>query len=736
MGRSVDSGVVTFGAVVLGVLAVFWASAELQAVGIAVPVVRSAAGLFLLLFAPGALLSRLVGIRMDRFGRFALFSVALSFGVLTAINLFVSFVLAPIGFERPLSFVPLATVLSVVLAVLLSLTCLNGTTMSIPRVRLTGSVPVIFLLLFLPVLSAVAVGGVDQYGTNAGMFLFVCAVIAVALLAATRYVPSTLYPLTLFSVSVSVLLHRNLLTDHVVGADVQASYFISNLLLRTNHWTPDLGGSMMSLSAVTSVPAAITMLTGLELAITFKLVYVFLFSLVPVGLFYVTGRVFDDRVALFGSLFFVFYHGSFYFTPGKQLVSELSVVAILLLFAYWGVDTAGRKVVLVVLAVTLISSHYGMTYALGGALLAASVGLLAVQWAVGDFDHDLSPWYPVALLGLATAFYAYSAPALVDRLASIPFGIADQLLTLAVTGTIPGSGASYLEGATRPLDSLRTYLYVLLTALIGLGLTRDVVGKLFQIRNGESPAHVEYTALAVPFFVFLGSTYVVIPNLLADRVYQMTLVLLAPYVALGHRTVVEGAGTLLGRVDVPERAGDARDRIAGAQWSLLAVLLAALLALNSGMAFSLAGAADTSSFDGGANDLTFTAPEREAAGWIAANVSDIERYDRMRPDGAETVPIYTEPRSFQLFRAVALSAYTNVELRYLKSRWRPTLYSGEVDKGYVFLRERSIEDGANADELPPSSLSRAQVRNLSATRNVVYASESAHVLESNTSVAS
>jgi len=733
MADSVDSDVVAFGAVVIGLLAVFWATPELQALGIAVPVVRPFAGLFLLLFAPGALLSRLVGVRPDRFGVYALFAITFSFAVLTLLNLFVSFVLAPLGVEESLSFLPLAGVLSAVLAALLTATHATGTTISIPRIRLDGPPVVVLGLVALPGLAAAAVVGVDQFGTHLGMFALVGAVIGVTLLAATRLLPASLYPLAVFSVSLSVLLHRNLLTDHVVGADIQASYFLSNLLLDTHHWAPDMGGAMMSLPVVTSVPASITMLTGLELATTYKVVYVFLFSLVPVGLFYVNSRVFDERIALFGSLFFAFYHGSFYFTPGKQLMSDLLVVAMLLLVVYEGVDTDAKKGALFVLAVTLISAHYGMTYALGVALVAAIAGLAAARRFVGDFEHDLSLWQPVVLLGLATAFYAYSAPDLVDRLGSLPFGIADQVVTLALTGAVPGSGASYVSGETGLLDSVRLYLYLLLTGLVGLGLARDVLGRLDRIRTGADPGYVEYTALAVPLFAFLGSSYVIIPNLWADRVYQLVLTVLAPYAAVGYVTVFGGAGAVLDRASVVASDGGVRRRFGGGHWTLLAVVLAAVLALNSGLAFAVAGTADASSFNAGANDLTFSAPERDAADWLVGNVTEIERYDRLRSDaGAETVPVYTEPRSYQLFRAVALPGYTNVETRYLKSRWRPTLFPAEVDEGYVFVRQRSVDADGRADDLPPSLLSGADVGNLSEPRNVVYVSESARILNSNT----
>lgn len=736
--RSNERGEIAFGAAVIGLVVIFWTSVELQSLGTPIGGVRAIAGIVLLLFVPGAILTRLFGFSTDRFGPFILFSVGFSFTVLVSVTLLASSVLPALGIVNPFSFLPLASILLAVLTALLLLGHLSETTVSIPRVRLSGPIPVILVLFALPSFSAAAVIGMEQFGTNLGMGLFVATVVGVVVLASTRYLPPTLYPLALFSVSISTLFHRNLLTDHVIGADIQVSYFISELVLRTHHWAPDMGGSMMVLAVVTSVPATFTAVTGVELAATFKVIYAFAFSLVPVGIFYATRRLFDDHVAFFGGLFFIIYHGSFYFTPGKQLLAELFVVIMILVFVQER-DTRYRNVALFVLLLALVFSHYGMTYVFGASLLVAYAGLEIGRRVVGDFDHRLSIWHPLAILATATAVYSIASPELIVTIGSIPLSLLDQLVTFVLTGVIPGSGASYAQNQAGLLSSLNLLVYLLLTAFVGLGLAWDSFTQLARIRRGEPPERIEYIALAVPLFGLLFASYFVAANLWADRVYQLVLTILSPYAAFGYTGLLGGLDELGSRIDAVRIGNVTRVSLGGGHWTFLAVLLGVLLTLNSGLAFSLAGTAQLSTFNAEANDLAFSTPEREAAHWLEGNVERIEQYDELRPRSDETeetgdfVYLYTDYSSFQLFRAVTLPGYTNVELEVLKGRWQPTVYPEAIGDGYVFIRERSVSDVENSDEVTSSSLSPSEVEEVVVPRNVIYTSNAARIAVSNNS---
>lgn len=711
----------------VGLLVGFWATIAVESVGISVPILRAVLGVFLLMFVPGALIARLLGIGTDSFGVFTLFSVGFSFVALALINVAASVFLPAVGVAEPLSLLPLSVFLTAVLTVLLGLEYATEIDAARFRADFAGPTSVLLLLLALPTVSAVAAVLMSQFETNVGMFVFVAAVIGVVLLASTRFIPTDLYPAVTFFVSLSTLLHRNLVTDSVVGADIQIVYFIADLIHQTHYWSPELGGSTLALPIVTAVPATFAMIAGIELATTFKVVYVLLFSFVPVGVFYVAREVFDETVGLFAGLFMLFYHGSFYFTPGKQLVSELFVVLLVLLYFRHGIDGGRKKLAAGLVAVGLVAAHYGMTYVFGMSLLVATAGLLAVERTIGDVDADLSLVHPVAFLAGATAWYAYASSELIATLSSIPPSLVGQLLSL-LSGVTEGAGASYVSEQSGVLRELNLYLYVLFTALIVLGLAWRVFTDLRAVRRGDDPEYVEYTAFAVPLFVFFGSSFFVIANLYADRVYQMVLPILAPFMAFGYQLVVGVVADALDRLSLPNAV--ALDGGTSSRWTVLAILLASFLALNSGMAFAVAGESGDFTFNSRAHDYAFSEAEREGGTWIKDNANVQLSVGRPDSDPGTETRVYTDRYSYQMFRSSMPSGYTTADIIRLKSEFQPRFYESTIGDGYVFIRQRGVVDPEPGERVPVGSLSRRNATEISETRNVVYTNDDAVVVES------
>lgn len=735
------------GAAVAGLFIMFWSVVLLEHVGVALPTLRALIGAVVLLFAPGAVLLYALGATNVSVGRFVVLSAALSLAILAVLTV-ASLPLRRLGVDAPLSAVHVGVLLTGVLGGLFAVGYVSGSTGGHPALpdiqKYEAWAPVVGACPTLLLLSVLATYQMNQFGDTSAMYLFVTAVVVTVLLLATRVFHSDTYPVVLFSLGVSVLLHRNLLSDHVIGADIQATYFLAGEIARVGYWSPELGGALISVPVVSSVPVVVSSVTGIELAQTFTLVYVVVFSLVPVGVYYVWSDVFSAEIGLFGALFFLFYHGSFYYTPGKQLLSGLFVVSLLLLYVRPvtsdgpGGDLGGSATTAMAafLGVGLILTHYGTAYVFGLAVLVAA-GILAVLRLVGDVDPGLPLGYPVVLLAGATAWYAYAARELLDTVAAIPLSLAEQLLVVLQFQVIPGTGASYATREPTMLDGIRLALYGLLTLAIAVGIARVAVREVRRLRRGEPTPYAAFTALALPLLALLAASYFFVVGLLADRVYQMVLVVLAPFMALGYRFGNETAVTA--RRWVGERTGVSNGfrtdggprRERRAAWSLLAVALAALFVLNSGMAFALAGTAQTSSFDRDAHDLVFDDDERAAAEWVRDR-PEIERQDYRPPprDHSGDVRIYTDSNTGQLFRSVLPGAYYNVEVVELKSRWHPQLDQNRIDEpGYVVIRKRSVVDPANVERMGPSMLTRSERDELAASGTVVFENDAVVILE-------
>jgi len=687
------------------------------------PVLATLRGVVVVAFlciVPGFLLLNLLEVREMEFGLYLTYGVALSLVSVTLVTVGTGRLLALLGWQRPFGFWTLGVVQSIFIAGLYWLASRRGPQIGIPSSDVPRRTWTLAALCLLPVLAVIGVVLVRRYDSNLGMSLVVLFAGLVAVAAGAGTVDRTQYPALVYSISLATLLQRNLVSGHIVGGDIQALYGTALAVTQSGQLSAATAETVFLLPVVTLVPAVLSELSGLDLVTIYTVVYVALASFVPVGLYYLGREVFDHDISLFGSLFFAFYPVTFLFTPGKQHLAELFVVLVLVTFAS---DEEGRRqsALLALLSAGLVVSHYAVTYVYGFALLATTLVVTVVARGRNRDQRWFSPLYPAVLLTVATLWYSVTSSALVGTLLSIPPSVVQQLLAVVGSATVEGSGSDYVQTQSTTLEQTQIALYGLLTVLVAVGLGDRALSQARELRDGLLSPCLPHTVLGVMLFGLLGSSYVFTLNLWADRVYQIVLVVLAPFAPYGYTVVA-------GRVSSP-RSGH-RDSVSRRQWATVALLLATLFAFSSGFAFALAGDAETSTFDREANDLAFTTAEYEAAVWLSER-SDIEPSIAQAPetgarisvDVPERVQIYTDAVGYQLFRGILPPSGYNVETVVLRSRWYPDFSSAKVDSGYVFLRDRSVSDNPS-----PSGLSTQHRRQLLDMGTVVYENEDVTVV--------
>jgi len=703
------------------ILGLYWLC--LLAVGTVRPASVPLAVLAFLLatFVPGGLMTVLLGLTPRTFARFSVSAVSLGCALVGVLVVATSTMLPVVGVERPLSPLVFGLVLSATVAVLAGAVYHYGG--EVPPVGRLQPFPIVVGLAVLPSIAALAAGAMNRTGNPVGMYVLVGCVVAVVALTATRHLPRDLYPPTVFAVTAATLLHRNLLTSYVIGADVQGLAAVAERAVAAGLWSPALSG--ISVPVVTGVPAAVAGISGLEVNTTFKLFTVFVYTFVPLGVYFVGRDVFDHEVGLYGALLLVFYHYTFSVTPGKQLVSQLFVVGLLLTLWSTGSGVSGdaRKLIAVaLLSVGLVLSHYGTAYTIGAALLVAAVVAPLVGVVSDTYTRRFGVGVPLGILIGATAWYGATDPDTLIRLASIPVVAVDQIAALVVgRATAQGSGASYVAGQRGPIEFLNVLLYVAVTALLVGGVATRLFGMVDRVRSRTVPDDLEYTVLALPLVALLAASYVLSLNLWADRVYQLVLVVLAPFVPVGYRAF----DRVLGR---------SFDRWRSPAWTVLAVLLAGLLIVNSGVAFALVGSASTSTFDPGANDLVFDGREQAGVEWIGTHggIGDLRTGDTASTGGVDDpdqVQIYTDSVSSHLFRSALPPGYTTADVVLLRSQWRPVFDPDRIDDGFVYLRAPAVAAAADGRPLPTTSISEGNATAITTESNVVYTNGAVRVVQ-------
>ncbi|MDO5836818.1 MAG: DUF2206 domain-containing protein, partial [Methanobacterium sp.] len=93
-----------------------------------------------------------------------------------------------------------------------------------------------------------------------------------------------------------------------------------------------------------------------------KVVYPFIFSLVPLGLYYVFRKQTSSRIA-FLSVFFFIIQFTFYtemLTLVRQQIAELMLVLVLMIIISTPLDMRNRSILVVIFGMSIIVAHYGL----------------------------------------------------------------------------------------------------------------------------------------------------------------------------------------------------------------------------------------------------------------------------------------------------------------------------------------------------------------------------------------
>lgn len=661
---------------VVGLLVAYWGSVGTSVVGPSIPYVREAITVVLLSVVPGALLFGLLNRSTDELGLFFLYAVALSVTALTGMNLVLNLGYPLlIDVDQPLSFWPTSLTLTGGLLALVGLLYLLDRPIVVPQPTVDrGDALLAALLVSVVVLAALAGYVRTQYQQPALMYPAILAIAAVVLL--TPVLPVRTYPAVLFSLGVATLLHRNLVTGHVIGVDIQATYYVATLVQEAARWDVAIGGSLISLPVITVVPVIYALIGDISLAYVFKIVFSVIVALLPAAIYYLVRDHLGVRPGLYGGLFFLFYHTTFYYSPEKEILGELFLVCMLIAL-FTNAPHEGDLTLAGLFGASMIQAHYAVTFIYTFAMGAAVAGLwFASRYYGTERSRTLNSGFVIALLSGALGWYMLTSQDLTTRLLELPQSLFTQfryLLALNFAYLSEGSGAGVAQTDTTFFQQVTIVLYMLLMVLAGIGallLIRRTIRSVKRTARrmaGSSKPKLggleTMLALSIPLFGFLGLSVFVIADLNIDRAYQIVFVLLAPFAVVGY--------------------GELRERLPSEKvgWQPVVLVLLFVLLINTGFIPQLAGEPTDATFDTELHDYAFNDAEVESAQWIATYGS-IESQDDQLP-----TTLRSDTYTRALLRSTISADYHSTRVEPLKDEETGEVRTGE---GYTMVRERSI----------------------------------------------
>jgi uncharacterized membrane protein len=478
--------------------------------------------------------------------------------------------------------------------------------------------------LFLSVLAfstAVAGARLTTVGSRFGstvllVSLFSLALVPVAL--AWRGTTNTVHVLTIYLSALAVIFHMSLISNYVAGWDIQKTFQLASQIQQTGAWDAANYNRRVPLFTVTAVPAAISTLTGITLDWVYKIHIPVLYSFIPVGIFALSRIKLPGRVAAVAPFALIFYQRFFNNLNAKQHLGELFIISTLLVVFY--VENKWKRLLLLLLAWGLVTSHYLMTFVFIGMLCAYYIGtallrVLRVSSLLTENRKYVSLAFMPLMLVLFVSWYAYTAQSFIfDQFVIFPYRILTGF-TERATETSNRTGQSLLV-QTLQMGSVRKLYFLIHASILGL-LSVGILHSIYHTIIGKHDADwISYLLFGIPPLALFGFSMFFTGRFGIDRAYEVMLITSAPLILIGGITLAT----------VFRRAFGWSPDVSGAR--IVAVILMLFIIFNSGAAHFVMGlqtnpnpVPQSFALDRDKGWAEWNAKEVQAAKWFVAHRS-------------------------------------------------------------------------------------------------------------------
>jgi uncharacterized membrane protein len=349
----------------------------------------------------------------------------------------------------------------------------------------------------------------------------------------------------------------------------------------------------------------LSIVCGTSLTWVLKAIYPGVFALVPVGLYLVFQRQTNDKIAFLSAFFFVAVTEFFVETPylPRQEIGELFIVALILLMVDKHLSKKNPALALI-FAFSLVVAHYALAYIYIFLMLfvvlltaldttavqklrtkmrllprnnkpAASPNKAKIQ--IGSQMTTLA--FVILFIVFSQAWFIYTSSGSVFEIATSDIQvIASNVFTDFLNPFAP-TGLGVLTAATSsPLHDVNKYLYLITELLVVVGIIA-----LLAKRTGMKFER-EYSFFALGCLFMLIATLIVpfvAGPLNTSRMFQISLIFLAPFAVIGGLTIARTSSRVADRALMQKRENGLL--------KAFAVFLGIFLLFNTGFVFQILG---------------------------------------------------------------------------------------------------------------------------------------------------
>lgn len=353
--------------VILSLLLAFWGSIFLDLLGFYIPLLRQIIAFLIISLIPGLLILRILQVHNIGTLMTILYSIGISLAIIMFTGFLINLIYPILGYYNPISFWPLMVTLTLIITLLSVLAWIRDRNYSAPgTIKINEFISP--LILFLSIIPFGAIFGtylMNLYGINFVQLLILPIIAFIPLiLVYTNKIPVKYYPYCLYCLTIVLIFHTTLISRYVWGWDIQYEYYLVHNVLQNSYWNYNIASNCNAMLSLVSIGPFYSILLGIDLDLTLKIIYPFFFSLVPLGLYSVFQTQISQKMAFLASFLFISLN-TFYFEMlalARQEIAELFFILIILIFINNSISKIQQYVLLFLFSASLIVSHYGLSY--------------------------------------------------------------------------------------------------------------------------------------------------------------------------------------------------------------------------------------------------------------------------------------------------------------------------------------------------------------------------------------
>jgi uncharacterized membrane protein len=608
----------------------------LGALGINIPFITQVIGLVYALFIPGIIILRILRLHQLGTNRTIIYSVGISACFLMFLGFVMNFAFPMVGMPHPLAKYPIIVTTVVVMSILCLVAFLRD-----KKYATTAQINwdwscahTVYVLILLPLLAVLGAQLVNIYQSN---ILLMCLMALLALipivLIFTKYLPRKYFGLAIWVIALSLLLHRSLISQYLWGADIVGEFASFRMVEMNSVWLPNAPNLITAYNvtlSVTILPVMISKLTSIEGLWVFKLIFPIMFSLAPLAIYEMLRGQFSEKTA-FLAAFFAMSIYTFYTTflqVDKQLVATLLLASFSLLMLDRGMTQRNRTLLLAILGMGVIVSHYSTAFLWAIIVAATVIGLLILHRKSASLTVGLA----VMLVAVSLLWYGFMAHGAVIKQFVSMGGDAVRIESSTVNASAAtnnnANAAQQLlsEGSVNMPNSMR-YLYIITQVLMTLGF---IIIAWRWIKRKEPKISDEFLAFTFLFLCLLVIE-LILPEfgrvIALDRIYFVCLIFLSPFFIVGIEWLLLNIKSLLSKVAWKKKIATLWNavipyEIARSTAVIAVIILTIFFLANTGFIYELAGQPLATSIALNRNQADFpifSEAEFSGARWLTQN---------------------------------------------------------------------------------------------------------------------